>query len=941
MAPQLAPAGSSTYASGTLNVGDGTWDAGRNTFLLPNLVGFNFATTRYNGMGNRFASLPQYHNLIRAHGIIAAIVFLGIVPTAILTARFYHGRPGWSIRVHIWLQILTVLLTTVIFILGWFAVGPNRSLSNPHHSIGLAIYVLVLFQTLGGWFVHGREKGKTRLRLPLKLMIHQWFGRGIALLGLAQIPLGLALYGSPAWLFVVYTLVAFTLLLIYFVLSYRDGKYEYAGHGHGHGHSRGRGSSVSSTTGEVVDDDRRHSRRPSAGALGAAGLAGAALAALHRMRRRSRSPRDGHRGGENRSRRGSRVDVVGSRPPSESYISEKYPRDGRDRGGTWQDRLLKIGALAGGAALIKNMLSGGGGRKRGYDDHDSYRDGEASSVDGSEGYTNDSPSRVSRLEEGQGGGSGPPRTPTRDYRHHPLPRDSPGGSSITRTSLDSPTRPSQPRHDDRHKSHKARDGVATLGALGVLRAALKSRRDRKEQRRIEELRKREMEDERLARRGSQKRYTGDGFPRRGGRRNSLPESTDNYSSVVNGGGGRNHHHQQGSSSRRYDPPPGGNGGPPVTTGGVVYDNNIANATAPLPMPEMPITGQHHHEDSGSEAYLSPGGRQHRRHHSSGLRNTVTTTTTGTSGGLVPPVTSAGAGGVGVTSSSNLLPPPNPIPAATPSATSPPISVKVKYHGDEGRHVTLRRLPEEEALTEREQRRRDRHSRRRESLASSAGPVDRDRRRRRGTSGGGGRRRRDSESEISEGEEKWRRVEELERAQAEQSMRLQQGQTLGGTSAGPSIPMPNAGQVANMTARNQTLTGGVPPPPIPVPGGISTTATGGLPPPPTIPAATGGYSYGYGSGHGNSHGQQQGEMSSPMSMTTDPSMSGTAGTFSPAGGGNGSGGDYATRRQRRRAERARQGGSSLNAAAASASGGPGAGGGNTSGGGGRGGTVEFD
>lgn len=32
-----------------MSVGDGTWDAGRETFLLPNLVGLNFATMRYNG----------------------------------------------------------------------------------------------------------------------------------------------------------------------------------------------------------------------------------------------------------------------------------------------------------------------------------------------------------------------------------------------------------------------------------------------------------------------------------------------------------------------------------------------------------------------------------------------------------------------------------------------------------------------------------------------------------------------------------------------------------------------------------------------------------------------------------------------------------------------------------------------------------------------------
>jgi hypothetical protein len=47
--PQLAPPGSSSYNSDTLQVGDGTWDAGRETFLLPNLVGLNFDTMRYNG----------------------------------------------------------------------------------------------------------------------------------------------------------------------------------------------------------------------------------------------------------------------------------------------------------------------------------------------------------------------------------------------------------------------------------------------------------------------------------------------------------------------------------------------------------------------------------------------------------------------------------------------------------------------------------------------------------------------------------------------------------------------------------------------------------------------------------------------------------------------------------------------------------------------------
>jgi len=32
-----------------MHVGDGTWDTQRDTFLLPNLVGLNFDTMRYNG----------------------------------------------------------------------------------------------------------------------------------------------------------------------------------------------------------------------------------------------------------------------------------------------------------------------------------------------------------------------------------------------------------------------------------------------------------------------------------------------------------------------------------------------------------------------------------------------------------------------------------------------------------------------------------------------------------------------------------------------------------------------------------------------------------------------------------------------------------------------------------------------------------------------------
>jgi hypothetical protein len=122
-------------------------------------------------MGNRFRELHQYHSLIRGHGIVAAITFLGIVPASILLARFYGRSPFWALRLHIWLNVLTLLLATVVFILGFMAVGPERSLTNPHHGIGVAIYVLVIVQVIGGWWTHKREKNRRRRHFPLKIMV--------------------------------------------------------------------------------------------------------------------------------------------------------------------------------------------------------------------------------------------------------------------------------------------------------------------------------------------------------------------------------------------------------------------------------------------------------------------------------------------------------------------------------------------------------------------------------------------------------------------------------------------------------------------------------------------------------------------------------------------------------------------------------------------------
>lgn len=122
-------------------------------------------------MGSRFQNMIGYKAMVTAHGVLGAITFLFIVPAAIFMARFYHRNPRTALRFHIWLQILAVLMSTAAIILAFNAVGRDRSLTNPHHGIGVALYTLVMLQAFGGSVIHKLEKGKERFKIPLKLMV--------------------------------------------------------------------------------------------------------------------------------------------------------------------------------------------------------------------------------------------------------------------------------------------------------------------------------------------------------------------------------------------------------------------------------------------------------------------------------------------------------------------------------------------------------------------------------------------------------------------------------------------------------------------------------------------------------------------------------------------------------------------------------------------------
>jgi hypothetical protein len=122
-------------------------------------------------MGNRFRNMANYKTYVTAHAVLAGITFLFVIPAAIFMARFYHRNPRTALRFHIWLQISAVLLSTAAFVLAFQAVGLERSLTNPHHGIGVALYTLVLIQAIGGSVIHRWEQNKERFKIPLKLMV--------------------------------------------------------------------------------------------------------------------------------------------------------------------------------------------------------------------------------------------------------------------------------------------------------------------------------------------------------------------------------------------------------------------------------------------------------------------------------------------------------------------------------------------------------------------------------------------------------------------------------------------------------------------------------------------------------------------------------------------------------------------------------------------------
>lgn len=567
---------------------------------------------------------------------------------------------------HIYLQVITLLLSTVVLILGWFAVGPERSLTNPHHGIGVAIYTLVWVQAISGSWVRRWKKRNAGRRLSLKQMLHQWLGRATALLGIAQVALGLTLYGSPKYTFVLYAVWMAFLLFLYFLLSYR-------------------------LAGRPVDEMMvsNYEGRPSgpiiqekkSGFLSylAPVLAGAGAAALlGRKRNRSRS-RD--RTEYTESRRGSR------RGSAISLRRDSYDEKRQKKGGI-MDKVIAGAAVLGVGAMAKNYFD----KRKARRDDDEYsavapdtpsrRSGRRPVYEEPSEFSEDSHD-VRRADIHRGpllpGPGNPAMAAAAISAAEPRPQTprpvTPRASR--RSRRDSYSDEYDSEYDDspsRSKTggHAVRNGL--LGGLGLAWVGnkFKQRRDRKEQQRFDDIRRAEREEERRVederRRGSvPPRYTGDGVPARGGRRTQMVESDLTGSSDL---------------SSVLDPPPrtSRTHGPSS-----LGPSGSRHEVSDVPMPTVQARpSRTDYSESESEVM---GRRTSRRRR----EEAAAAAATGTAAALAAEERN--------TESRHER------NSSRPDVQSPPVSLHVTQHHDRDRNVTLRRLTEEEAAAARRERKR--------------------------------------------------------------------------------------------------------------------------------------------------------------------------------------------------------------------------------------------
>jgi hypothetical protein len=444
------------------------------------------------------------------------------------------------------------------------------------------------------------------------------------LMGIVQVPLGLTLYGSPKHLFILYAVWMGFLLVLYFILDYRDyGRRDY---------NRGRAHSSHVGAG---DESSRVTEKSGGGMMKWLGplAAGAGALALLRGRKKNKDTERALSRSPSPVGRPHRATVISSRRESDSYYDEKHPDQrrvsdvsGGGGGGGFMNKIFGAGAALGAGALVAKMMNRG----------DKRHDDEYSAV------ATDTPSRVRRHP--------PPRSEfteseftdlTEDTRRYPSRRDAessilppprppPGGGRPTRPMTPQRSHAATSRFDStidgsdyssyvspsRRTSEPARKSTGGGGGGGVGKGLLagmglgflakmgKDKRDRREEERLrdeEDRRREEEEDRRAGRRNS--KYTGDGYPtptRRESSRRRPPRPAPSAITMTETMTGTSVFSEEESSieprgSTPYDPAPPGMRPPPpgqnTVSGAPPAPGAYSGGPPPAPMPApIPVAG---------------------------------------------------------------------------------------------------------------------------------------------------------------------------------------------------------------------------------------------------------------------------------------------------------------------------------------------------------------
>lgn len=443
-------------------------------------------------------------------------------------------------------------------------------------------------------------------------------------------------------------------------------------------------------------------------ALRNAGLFGAGLTGLAALRRRSKSRQRADDTVRINRNEASPSRTTNRRSTVYSDDDEKYSaHDGEKTTHKWGNRLLGAGAGLGAYAGFKRLFS-------------QQTKDEESSVGSYRPPTNNSQhsrADLARVQEGHAPMSpgdsrvsGPIRTPAVAFvspTRRPLRSRMSADSHSSDDSNDSESDVDRP--SVRGRGHGVRDGIATLGVLGLLRTKRKERQEKKEQRRVESLRQKELENAETINRANSRRN-----PAR--RRSSAPDSADDDPSVVGSTPGL---------TRNQRPPTTGSPLPAsvaaVPSGSNPADPNIqhleydeTSGIQSLPhttlRPPTRTTGYPMSpNDIGMPSPAVEPDHTRLMDPFDNPRTTLPPTNT-----FVAPSPIHEPSGHNRSNSANL--------AGPASVGSPPVSVKVQMHRD-GRHVTLRRLNEEEAAAERDARKQERRQRRRRAESLSSGVED--------------------------------------------------------------------------------------------------------------------------------------------------------------------------------------------------------------------------